>query len=135
MTTEMHHADDASHAKLSNIEKVAESNDEEPPSSVLEEFLLLQEEYMALSAGMAELRKEATRAVDDLYAVSPSATGSSHPTTNIGLSQLSALAIPVPSRVLLNLALRKVVDSLKMGSWDNPLKSHAVEHLSPRLYL
>ncbi|KAI6099667.1 hypothetical protein F5141DRAFT_1142752 [Pisolithus sp. B1] len=87
-----------SHSKedLSNIQKVAESNDGKGLSAFLEQISLLRKQCVAQKAKVVELRKEATLVVDEMYAV-----------------------------MLLNSALRKAVESLKMGSWDNLLKSHS----------
>ncbi|KAI6099934.1 hypothetical protein EV401DRAFT_2032943 [Pisolithus croceorrhizus] len=91
---------------LSNIQEAAESNDGKGLSAILEQISLLRKQCMGQKAKVVELRKEATLVVDELYAA-------------------AALIMPIELRVLLNSALRKVVESLKMGSWDNLLKSHS----------
>ncbi|KAI6122137.1 hypothetical protein EDD16DRAFT_1572366 [Pisolithus croceorrhizus] len=92
--------------QLSNIQEAAESNDGKGLSAMLEQISLLRKQCMGQKAKVVELRKEATLVVDELYAA-------------------AALIMPIELRVLLNSALRKVVESLKMGSWDNLLKSHS----------
>ncbi|KAI6122161.1 hypothetical protein EDD16DRAFT_1572447 [Pisolithus croceorrhizus] len=92
--------------QLSNIQKVAESNDGKGLSAFLEQISLLRKQCVAQKAKVVELRKEAMLVVDEMYAA-------------------AALIMPIELRVLLNSALRKAVESLKMGSWDNLLKSHS----------
>ncbi|KAI6099638.1 hypothetical protein F5141DRAFT_1142572 [Pisolithus sp. B1] len=102
--------------QLSNVQQATGTDDDERLSALLEEFLVLREQYTAHEAELVELRNEVEAVVDKLY-------------------EIAALIMPMELQVLLNLALRKVVDLLKMESWNNLLKYHSSSSFQSKMPL
>ncbi|KAI6133559.1 hypothetical protein EV401DRAFT_99432 [Pisolithus croceorrhizus] len=102
--------------QLSNVQQATGSDDDERLSALLEEFLELREQYTAHEAEMVELRNEVETVVDKLY-------------------EIAALIMPMELQVLLNLALWKAIDLLKMESWNDLLRYHSSSSFQSKMPL